>query len=203
MRDSEHGFTLFEVLGAVALLAIVYSTLATVAIRGVRSEGESRRTLEASLRADWELAEFEMQIEAGQVPELGTRQSDEGEDGLIVTWEVTPFTPQFAAAAAPDPFAVDSEDSGSGGGLAELFEFPADGPPPFLKILLRVSWREGAVERSVTRTSYMVDEAVAAEQVEQRAELANDEPTNDEPANKEPANKEPAGGKPATEELRP
>lgn len=174
MRISERGFTLFEVLGAVALLAIVYSTLATVAIRGVRSESESRRTLEASLRADWELAQFELQIDGGGVPELGTRESEEGEDGLIVTWEVTPFTPQFGGAFPADLFAVDSVVSGGSGGLAELFESSDAGAPPFLQILLTVSWQEGAFQRSVTRTAYMVDQAVASEQVALRAELESE-----------------------------
>ena len=45
MRNSKRGFTLIEVLGAVALLAILYTTLSTIAIRGLRSEGESRRML--------------------------------------------------------------------------------------------------------------------------------------------------------------
>ena len=187
MRVSERGFTLFEVLGAVALLAIVYSTLATVAIRGVRSEGESRRTLEASLRADWELAELELQIDRGAVPELGTRESEEGEDGLIVTWEVSPFTPQFGGdspadllavdggASPTDSFTLESLASGGGGGLAELFESPDDSAPPFLQILITVSWQEGAIQRSVTRTTYMVDEAVASEQVALRAELEHEE----------------------------
>ena len=65
MRSSEGGFTLFEVLGAVAILAILYTTLSTVAIRALRSEGESRRMLEASLLADWELSEFELELETG------------------------------------------------------------------------------------------------------------------------------------------
>jgi type II secretory pathway pseudopilin PulG len=175
MRDSERGFTLFEVLGAVALLAIVYSTLATVAIRGVRSESESRRTLEASLRADSELAVFELQIENGQVPELGIRESDEGEDGLIVTWEVTPFTPQFGGDSPTDPFAVESEVSVGTGGLAEMFASSDSSAPPFLEILLTVSWRDGATVRSVTRTTFMVDEAVASERIEQLAQLATEE----------------------------
>jgi prepilin-type N-terminal cleavage/methylation domain-containing protein len=57
MRSSDSGFTLIEVLGAVAMLAILYTTLSTVAIRGLRSEGESQRMLEASMLADWELSE--------------------------------------------------------------------------------------------------------------------------------------------------
>ncbi len=170
MRVSEHGFTLFEVLGAVALLAIVYSMLATVAIRGVRSEGDSRRTLEASLRADLELAEFELQIENGEVPELGTRESDVGEDGLIVTWEVTPFTPEFGVGAPVDPYEVKPETDAGVVGLAEMFASQESAAPPFLKILLTVSWRDGEFLRSVTRTTFMVDEAVASQQIELHAQ---------------------------------
>ena len=90
MRISEGGFTLIEVLGAVAVLAILYTTLATVAMQGLRSEGESRRMLEASLLADWELSEFELELETGAAPEIGITRSEE-EDGFTVTWEVTPF----------------------------------------------------------------------------------------------------------------
>jgi hypothetical protein len=146
--------------------------LATVAIRGVRSESESRRTLEASLRADQELAVFEMQIEQGQVPELGTRESEEGEDGFIVTWEVSPFILQFGGAPVIDPYAQEPKVSPQGGGLASMFATYEDKAPPFLEILLTVSWREGGIVRSVTRTAFMVDEVVAAAQVEQQAQLA-------------------------------
>ena len=38
------GFTLIEVLGAVAVLAILYTVLAGVAIQAFRAEGESRRS---------------------------------------------------------------------------------------------------------------------------------------------------------------
>ena len=77
MRISDGGFTLIEVLGAVAILAILYTTLATVAIRGLRSEGESRRMLEASLLADWQLSEFELELETVIVFHAGTTWKDQ------------------------------------------------------------------------------------------------------------------------------
>ena len=174
MRDAERGFTLFEVLGAVALLALVYTTLATVAIRGLRSEGESRRLLEASLQADWELAGLELEIEEGAIPELGSRESGDGEDGFLVTWDVTPFTPQFGGAPSSDQAAAGSKVNANAGGLAELFDFSDSSTPPFLKILLTVSWYEAGREYSVTRTTYMVDKAVASEQIAQKAQRATE-----------------------------
>ena len=52
LEPARGGFTLIEVLAAVALLGILYAVLARVAIEGLRAEGDSERRLEASLLAD-------------------------------------------------------------------------------------------------------------------------------------------------------
>ncbi len=163
MRISEGGFTLIEVLGAVAILAILYTTLATVAIRGLRSEGESRRMLEASLLADWELSEFELELETGAAPEIGITRSEE-EDGFTVTWEVTPFqialfessSEQEQGHKAPSPAGQRTSIPAGQSGAANA------GATPFLQVELWVSWFEAGNERSVTRTIFAVDEDAAA-----------------------------------------
>ena len=164
MRSSDGGFTLFEVLGAVAILAILYTTLSTVAIRALRSEGESRRMLEASLLADWELSQFELQLEAGAAPEIGITE-DEEKDGFRVTWEVTPReVPIFQtasdlegdAANAPNPA---GQITPAPGQLAPT----RPEAPPFLQVGLWVSWIEGGNERWVKRTIFAVDEDAASQ----------------------------------------
>jgi prepilin-type N-terminal cleavage/methylation domain-containing protein len=163
MRSSDGGFTLFEVLGAVAILAILYTTLSTVAIRGLRSEGESRRMLEASLLADWELSEFELELQTGAAPEIGTTRS-EGEDGFTVTWEVTPFQTKIFKTAlekeqernAANPTAQTAPAPAGQAGATDAVA------PPFLRVELWVSWFEAGNERSVTRTIFAVDEDAAA-----------------------------------------
>ena len=77
MRRSEAGFTLLEVMAAVAIIAIVFTTLARVASEGLRSEGSSKRRLEASLLADAALAEIERQVEEGVDLELGVEEREE------------------------------------------------------------------------------------------------------------------------------
>lgn len=202
MRTSDRGFTLLEVLAAVAILAILYTTLSTVAMRGLRSEGESRRMLEASLIADLQLSEFEADLEAGLIPEIGITQNDE-EEGFTVVWDVSAYQPTAPAAApatatgglpspsaqdpallgqpaAPSPFSpfapavpsADGESNAPSTAEDEASEQPAAGdeaPAPFYQIVLRVSWLEGAAERTVTRTTFAVDPDAAAKLAVQRA----------------------------------
>jgi len=163
MRRPDGGFTLFEVLGAVAILAIVYTTLSGVAIHWLRAEGESRRILEASLIADWEVSEFELELDTGVAPEIGIIQSED-DDGLTLTWEVTPLQTkifktalekeQERAAANPDiPIPpVPVAQAAATDAIA----------PPFLQVELRISWLEAGNERIVKRTLFAVDEDAAA-----------------------------------------
>ncbi len=163
MRNSDSGFTLIEVLGAVAILAILYTTLSSVAIRGLRSEGESRRMLEASLLADWELSDFELELQTGAAPEIGITRSEE-EDGFTVTWEVTPLQTKIFKTASEKERARNAANPAAQ--TAPLPTGQVGGPgadaPAFLQVELRVMWLEAGNERSVTRTIFAVDEDAAA-----------------------------------------
>ena len=164
MRSSNGGFTLFEVLGAVAILAIVYTTLSTVAIRGLRSEGESRRMLEASLLADWELSGFELDfLDKGEAPVIGITENEE-QDGFTVTWEVTPLQTRIFKTALDKELERNAAnpDAQTAPVLAgQTVAINADAPP-FLQVELRVSWFEAGNERWVTRTIFAADEDAAA-----------------------------------------
>jgi prepilin-type N-terminal cleavage/methylation domain-containing protein len=139
------GFTLLEVLAAVAVLGILYVVLADVAIQGLRAEGRSRLRLEASLVADRRLSDLEIAIEAGGVPEFGATEDEE--DLFRVATEVRPF-------AIPLPPGIDADRAAPGEALASLRE-----------IELTVTWLEGEDEQSVRRTTYAFDRAAVAEQL--------------------------------------
>jgi hypothetical protein len=171
MRRAEYGFTLFEVLGAVALLALVYGTLSAVAIQGLRSEGESQRILKASLLADWALSEVEMGIDQGQLPEVGVTESEEEE--FTLTWDVAGFRPPLGSENN-DPNGLSAWPRSSGG--ASLFDDSGTAEASFLQIQLRVSWFEGANERDVTRVTYAVDEGAALNIMAKLAPLPTREP---------------------------
>jgi prepilin-type N-terminal cleavage/methylation domain-containing protein len=163
MRSSDAGFTLFEVLGAVAILAILYTTLSTVAIQGLRSEGESRRILEASLLADWELSGFELSLETGEAPVIGITEGQEV-DGMTVTWEITPLqTAIFESHSEKDRKASAQDYTAQGTQLpAAQPATTKDGATVFLQVDLTVSWLEAGNVRSVKRTIFAVDEDAAA-----------------------------------------
>ena len=163
MRNSDAGFTLFEVLGAVAILAIVYTTLSGVGIHWLRSEGESRRMLEASLVADLLISEFEMDLDTGVAPELGVTQFED-ENGLLLTWEVTPFQTKIFKTALEQ-----EQERNAQNPTAQPVPIPTAqtvatdaSAPPFLQVELRVAWFEAGAERSVSRILFAVDEDAAA-----------------------------------------
>lgn len=135
------GFTLLEVLAAVAILGVLYTVLMGVAIQGRMAEGMSRRRLEASLIADRQLAELEMQIDAGAVPELGESELD-----------ADPYT----VLQRVEPFDLMIEGTENERGLLEpvLTGLTLDGASPLRQVEVIVSWIEGGQEHRVVRTSY-------------------------------------------------
>ena len=171
------GFTLLEVLAAVAILALVYTVLARVGIQGFRAEGGSDRRLRASLLADDMLAEIEGQLEMGSAPPLG--EKDAKRDEFMVHLRVSPAeieipppseaaTQRLRAAAGAaagkqaggaSPLAA---KLGANGTTPSFFQPQAPGePPPGRRIELRISWLEGASEVAVTRETYALDQSAA------------------------------------------
>ena len=81
---AQRGFTLLEVLAAVAILGIWYMVIAGLAMQGLRSEGESRRLLEASLVADAAIADLEGSVADGTPPPIEVTE-EEKDDFLVIT----------------------------------------------------------------------------------------------------------------------
>jgi len=150
MRRSDPGFSLLEVMAAVAVVAIVFTTLASVANQGLFSEGVSRRRFEASLLADEVLAEIEENAAAGIAPELGESESEEGIYRVVVA--VSAF--DLAAAVAPPADAQGiTPAKATEAGEAVLPENAVRA------VEVAVLWSEGVEEYRVRRTTYALDAA--------------------------------------------
>jgi prepilin-type N-terminal cleavage/methylation domain-containing protein len=125
-RASRAGFTLIEVVGAVAIVGIWFLILSTAAFNGIAAESRSQRRLEASLIADEVLADAEAQMLLGLPVELDADQyGDLDADGIpeyVVVIESTPFDPRerlvpAGPAASGVPF-VDPRAGASRGDAA-------------------------------------------------------------------------------------
>ena len=169
---SRGGFTLLEVMAAVALLGTVYTVLGGAGIQGLQHEGESRRRIQASLVADMLLAELEAGADAGQLPPPG--KEERHRDPFTVQIEVAPLdlTVPDDPNPLPQPAVGGAQTSGLGGNpsslpkelASSLLHGEGNTPSPLRRITVRVGWTEGWGDRSVVRTTYALD-AQAAQQV--------------------------------------
>ena len=181
MRASNAGFSLLEVLGAIAILGIWFAALAEFAVLGLRNEGRSYRALRASLVADDALAKLELDIERGEWPEIGG--SEEQVDDYTIRIDISPynlevpeskegwFTPrQLRNSEGGGRFRHLSGGGGNGeskgggrrgkGGRSRGGGSGAGGggqQTPLLSIRVEVAWFEGNSQAFVTRDTFALD----------------------------------------------
>lgn len=171
------GFTLMEVLGAVAILGVSFIMLATSSIQGLRMIGESMRRADASLLADRLLSEVELKAEVGQLIDIGLDEFDEEPFTIIVevldlAAEYEGSSPRgdpedllmFLAVEANGPYAEFRESNWLLGYLREVH--------------ISVAWQEGANEITITRTAYIYDQQAWMDD-EQKASAAQNEDAED------------------------
>lgn len=179
-------FTLLEVMAAVLVLGLLYTVLAEAAIRGLRSEGVSRRRVEASLIADRFLADLEAQVALGEIPPSGSEEQEI--DPYRVGINVQPFDPtplleaiekvekergierkprpqSGSSGAASTRTPAEALAGGRAGSptspaapVESLLEAPRTGADGRLRrIDISVAWQEGDREERVLRTTFVFD----------------------------------------------
>ncbi len=152
LRIRSPGFTLFEVMAAVLVLGILYTVLATSAIEGLRSEGESKRRLQASLLADEHLIALESEMAGGLFPEIGTEETELEEFQLVI--EVAPFD--------VTPYLGDAFQEELAEGSTSLLA-PDRTEGSLLRLVsVMVRWFEAADEHEVRRSTLVYDQATIA-----------------------------------------
>ena len=171
-RFPRAGFTLLEVMAAVAILGIVYVAIARSAIQGLQTEGDASRRLRASLLADRVLNDLELALVDGSAPEVGETETTEDEFTVLV--EVSPFE----LASLLEGVTAQEGAGASSTSALELLSSPVrGGVPALLSIAVRVAWIEGISEQEVTRNSFAFDLAAATPLLET---LPVTEPTGEE-----------------------
>ena len=169
-RRNGQGFTLLEVLGAVAVLGIWYFVLAAWATDGLIREGQSLRKMRAGLIADRALAELEAISLEGSVPGLMDEEvepEDENGDLFVIRKQVVPFTLDFGTGKTTEEMKKNLDEN-SFDTTIPLPSLLGQNIPGFARHLYQinviVAWKEGFMnERAVYRTTYVFDMASAAE----------------------------------------
>ncbi len=174
MRVAERtgsGFTLLEVLAAVALLGIAYTVLGGAGIQGLQREGEAARRFEATLLADRVAAGVESAFDQGAAPPLGEDEQSDGDFSISI--RVTPFDVQIpelelprALQRAEDAARRPGESRREGRELGPSLLVGTGGQAsPLRRVEITVAWSEGWGERTVTRTTFGLDPEAAAETI--------------------------------------
>jgi prepilin-type N-terminal cleavage/methylation domain-containing protein len=149
------GFTLLEVLAAVAILAVWFILIAGTAMQGLRAEGISRRRLEAAMIADRAMADLQTASVDGIAPPLTDEVTEQDDYTIsVVVSAVAEPGGRTPAPAASDPTAQEGE-------APALLDLLAAEMPTRLADLrrldVRVAWLEGGLEMAVERTSFAFD----------------------------------------------
>lgn len=164
MARRRAGFTLLEVMAAVAVLGLVTVYLARAASEGFGVEGDARRRLQASLLADRVLTELETGWAAGNPVEPGSHEEEL--EGYRVAVDVEPFDAAAVgldlAALEQAPGEVPGRSARLPGSTPDLLAPASRGrPAPLSRVSVIVAWPEGAEEQSVARSSFVFDRTAA------------------------------------------
>jgi prepilin-type N-terminal cleavage/methylation domain-containing protein len=171
------GFTLLEVLAAVAVLALLYTALARAGVMGLRAEGNADRRLRAGLAADDRLALLESQILAGSAIPIG--DTEDVVDEFVVKVSVMPLemqvptVPEKLAERARERVSTANDLRAAGPAAAaaaargqpagSLFGARAGGEPaPGRHIIVSVVWDDAGTEKQVRRETFGLDGQAAA-----------------------------------------
>jgi type II secretory pathway pseudopilin PulG len=147
------GFTLIEVMGAVLVLGLLFTWLASVAMVALRSEGTDRRRAEADLLADLSLSTIEALLSAtGQLPADGRTERDE--DPYRVLIEIEPID---VLSLLPAPLAKDLSQTIDPRAPSVLHD--ERGESRVRRVSVVVEWDEAGEPAQVERTTYAYDKS--------------------------------------------
>lgn len=155
-RAARNGFTLVEVMAAVLVLGLLYTVLASAAMRGLRSEGIDRRRADAEMIADRELTEIETALASGAPLEDGLLEREQ--EPYKVTSDVEPFD---VLSLLPTPLHAEIVRDTDPKAASMLHD--ERGQSRVRRISVVVEWNEAGEPDHVERTTFAFDTSVLEE----------------------------------------
>ena len=148
----QRGFTLIEVMAGVLVLGLLYTVLASSAMRGLRSEGTDRRRADAEMIADRELSELELQLGGSEPIEDGTSEREQEPYKVIVDVE-----PADVLAMLPRDLREDVTRTTDPKAPSALHD--ERGRSRLRQVSVVVEWDEAGQPDRVARTTFALDTA--------------------------------------------
>jgi prepilin-type N-terminal cleavage/methylation domain-containing protein len=169
------GFTLLEVMAAVALFGIVYVAIAGATVEGLGLENDARQRLEAATLADAEISRLETEMLAGVPPRIGNTEREDGPFRIEI--DVQPFDLVSLGLTPPQQGGRDPQVGTRAAGTPDLL-LAGNGStaPPVLAISVGVHWEDRGNARSVARDTFGLDLTAAAAQLEALAPTPGEPP---------------------------
>jgi len=155
-RAAKNGFTLIEVMAAVLVLGLLYTVLASSAMRGLRSEGIDRRRAAAEMIADRELTTIETALASGAPLEDGLLEREE--EPYKVSSDVEPFD---VLSLLPAPLHAEIVRDTDPKAVSLLHD--ERGQSRVRRISVVVEWDEAGEPDHVERTTFAFDTSVLEE----------------------------------------
>jgi prepilin-type N-terminal cleavage/methylation domain-containing protein len=155
-RAAKNGFTLVEVMAAVLVLGLLYTVLASAAMRGLRSEGIDRRRADAEMIADRELTEIETALASGAPLEDGLLEREQ--EPYKVTSDVEPFD---VLSLLPTPLHAEIVRDTDPKAASLLHD--ERGQSRVRRVSVVVEWNEAGEPDHVERTTFAFDTSVLEE----------------------------------------
>jgi hypothetical protein len=155
-RRSSGAFTLVEVMAAVLVLGLLYTVLASAAMRGLRSEGIDRRRADADMIADRELTGIESDLASGIPFEDGLVEREE--DPYRISSNIEPFS---VLDLLPPPLGKEIAQGMDPKAISVLHD--ERGQSRIRRISVIVEWDEAGEPASVERITFAYDSAAIAQ----------------------------------------
>lgn len=174
---TEGGFTLVEVMAAVAILALALTVISESQQAGMRHVIRAKKMTIASLLAREKMADLEDELAKDGFPEFDKDDEGEFEDGFegyTYSWKIEKI--ELPSSLDPDAMtdALTGEGQEGGGGtsesstsgmaafggqmLTQQFElFRNILEQSIRRITLKVGWKEGRADKSISVTLYVTD----------------------------------------------
>jgi general secretion pathway protein I len=161
--NNESGFTLLEVMIAMAIMLVAFSSILAIQASSLKATMRSRQTHEVSMLARWAMAQTEVEIAGKKFNEISEETSGQFADPYQdYTWVRKVKEVQFPNLAAISSQAGEDSNRSDEGNNSQMMEQMGKIVTNYLgksirEVSISVQWKRGTTTQSYDVAMYWVD----------------------------------------------